>query len=388
MPLRVNNNIAAINSKRQLNANNRMLGQKLERLASGLRINRAADDAAGLSIREGMRAEISGLKVNVSNAEQATNLIQVAEGSLNEVNAILVRMRELAVQSSSSTVTDQNRESIQAEFSQLTQEIDRIAQATSYNSQTLLTGFGNTVNDGSSTAVSTSNATGVTDVRISGAESGTYTFVDDDASDGEVTLGNGTATQTIRLASQLDGSDVATGSQVVANFDRLGVQVTLAGASVEGATGAYSDGDLDGTTIQVDSGTGGSFQVGPTDSAFNRIEVNVGDMTATGSKLNLSSAGVASITDARSSITTIDLAITEVAAERGNLGAFQNRLSFTIAYTENEIENIQASEASISDADVAAEVTQFTRAQILSQASTAMLAQANVIPQNALALLQ
>ena len=388
MPLRVNNNIAAINSKRQLNANNRMLGQKLERLASGLRINRAADDAAGLSIREGMRAEISGLKVNVSNAEQATNLIQVAEGSLNEVNAILVRMRELAVQSSSSTVTDQNRESIQAEFSQLTQEIDRIAQATSYNSQTLLTGFGNTVNDGSSTAVSTSNATGVTDVRISGAESGTYSFVDDDASDGEVTLGNGTATQTIRLATQLDGSDVATGSQVVANFDRLGVQVTLAGASVEGATGAYSDGDLNGTTIQVDSGTGGSFQVGPTDSAFNRIEVNVGDMTATGSKLNLSSAGVASITDARSSITTIDLAITEVAAERGNLGAFQNRLSFTIAYTENEIENIQASEASISDADVAAEVTQFTRAQILSQASTAMLAQANVIPQNALALLQ
>ena len=388
MPLRVNNNIAAINSKRQLNANNRMLGQKLERLASGLRINRAADDAAGLSIREGMRAEISGLKVNVSNAEQATNLIQVAEGSLNEVNAILVRMRELAVQSSSSTVTDQNRESIQAEFSQLTQEIDRIAQATSYNSQTLLTGFGNTVNDGSSTAVSTSNATGVTDVRISGAESGTYTFVDDDASDGEVTLGNGTATQTIRLATQLDGSDVATGSQVVANFDRLGVQVTLAGASVEGATGAYSDGDLDGTTIQVDSGTGGSFQVGPTDSAFNRIEVNVGDMTATGSKLNLSSAGVASISNARSSITTIDLAITEVAAERGNLGAFQNRLSFTIAYTENEIENIQASEASISDADVAAEVTQFTRAQILSQASTAMLAQANVIPQNALALLQ
>ena len=388
MALRVNNNIAALNSKRQLSANNRMLGQKLERLASGLRINRAADDAAGLSVREGMRAEISGLKVNVSNAEQASNLLQVAEGSLNEVNAILVRMRELAVQSSSSTVTDQNRESIQAEFSQLTQEIDRIAQATVYNEQTLLTGFGNAVNDVSSSAVSTSNATGVTDVRISGAQTGTYTFVDANASDGEVTLGNGTATQTIRLATQLDGSDVATGSKIVANFDRLGVQVTLAGASVEGATGAYSDGDLDGTTIQVDAATGGSFQVGPTDSAFNRIEVNVGDMTATGSKLNLGSAGVASISDARSAITTIDVAITEVAAERGNLGAFQNRLSFTIAYTENEIENIQASEASISDADVAAEVTQFTRAQILSQASTAMLAQANVIPQNALALLQ
>ena len=388
MALRVNNNISALSARGQLNANNRVLGQKLERLASGLRINRAADDAAGLSVREGMRAEISGLKVNVSNAEQASNLLQVAEGSLNEVNAILVRMRELAVQSSSSTVTDQNRESIQAEFSQLSQEIDRIAQATVYNEQTLLTGFGNAVNDGTSTTVTASSTSGVTDVRISGAATGTYTFVDDDATDGLVTLGNGTVTQTISLSTQLDGSVVATGSEIIANFDRLGVQVKLAGAEVEDATGIYNDGDLDAQTIVVDSATGGSFQVGPTDSAFNRIEVNVGDMRASGSQLNMSNAGVASISDARTAITTIDLAITEVASERGNLGAYQNRLSFTIAYTENEIENIQASEASISDADVAAEVTEFTRAQILSQASTAMLAQANVIPQNALALLQ
>ncbi len=384
MPLRVNNNIAAINSKRQLNANNRMLGQKLERLASGLRVNRAADDAAGLSVREGMRAEISGLKVNVSNAEQATNLIQVAEGSLNEVNAILVRMRELAVQSSSSTVTDQNREAIQAEFSQLTQEIDRIAQATSYNNQTLLTGFGNRVDEGASTALD--EAKGVTDIRVSGAGAGTYTF--EDAEDGELTLGNGNVTQTIRLASQLDGDTVADGSKIIANFDRLGIQVTLAGDGIADSITAYTDDALNDAEIVIEEATGGSFQVGPTDSAFNRIEVSVGDMTATGDKLNLDAASVATISSARESITTIDLAITEVAAERGNLGAFQNRLSFTIAYTENEIENIQASEASISDADVASEVTEFTRAQILSQASTAMLAQANVIPQNALALLQ
>jgi flagellin len=116
MPLRVNNNIAAINSRRQLNANNRDLSTRLERLSSGLRINRAADDAAGLSVREGMRAEISGLKMNVLNAEQGSNLLQVAEGSLNEINAMLIRMRELAVQSASSTVNDSNRESIQAEY--------------------------------------------------------------------------------------------------------------------------------------------------------------------------------------------------------------------------------------------------------------------------------
>ena len=389
MPLRVNSNISAINARRHLSENNRTLGVKLERLASGLRLNRASDDAAGLAVREGFRAEISGLKVNVSNAEQATNLIQVAEGSLNEVSAILVRMRELSVQSSSSTFNDENREAIQAEFSQLTTEIDRIAYSTVYNEQSVLTGFGNVVKD-TSAALTASNDSGVTGIKISGASTGTYTFVDAGGADadGEVTLGNGTTTQTIRLATMLDGSDVATGTQVVANFDRLGVQVTLAGADVSTATGSYTDGDLNEQTIIVEAGQGGSFQVGPTDAAFNRLEIGIADMKATGNTLNLEPASVATITSARTAITSIDEAITAVAQQRGELGAFQNRLAFTISYTENEIENIQASEATISDADIAQEVTDFSRAQILSQAATAMLAQANVLPQNALALLQ
>ena len=386
MPLRVNNNIAAINSRRHLNSNNRILSTKLERLASGLRVNRAADDAAGLSIREGMRAEISGLKMNVSNAEQGANLIQVAEGSLNEINAIMIRMRELAVESANSTVTDTNRESVQAEFTQLTQEIDRIAQATAYNNQVLLTGYGNSVSTASS-VVTASNVSGVTDVKISGAAAGTYNFVDT-GSDSEITLGNGVVSQTIQVGTILDGSGVATGSQVVANFDRLGIQVTLAGDGVSNATGSYTDGDLTTQGIIIEAGTGGSFQVGPSDAAFNRIEINVGDMQATGANLGLGNASVGTISTARSAITIIDGSITTVAQQRGDLGAFQNRLAFTIAYTENEIENIQASEASISDADVASEVTDFTRAQILSQSATAMLAQANVLPQNALALLQ
>ena len=385
MPLRVNNNIAAINSRRHLNANTKTLSTRLERLSSGLRVNRAADDAAGLSVREGMRAEVAGLKVNVLNSEQATNLIQVAEGSLNETNAILIRMQELATQSSNSTITDQNREAIQAEFSQLTAEIDRIAQATTYNNQNLLTGFGNTVTN-ASTVVSASNTSGVTRVSISGASSGTYTFTD--AADDTITLGNGTVSQTISVGTIMDGGNVATGTQVVANFDRLGIQLTLAGSGVTGATGQYTQTDLDGQTIIVDQGTGGSFQVGPKDRAFNRIEVNISDMSATGEILNLNTASVATLTTSRSAITVLDNAIVEVAQQRGDLGAYQNRLNFTISYTENEIENIQASEASISDADIAEEVTSFTRAQILSQAATAMLAQANVLPQNALALLQ
>ena len=396
MPLRVNNNIAAINARRQLNANNRDLGIRLERLASGLRINSAADDPAGLSVREWMRAEISGLKMNNVNAEQASNIIQVAEGSLNEVNSILIRMRSLAVESSSSTVNNTNREAIQAEFTQLTAEIDRIAAATTYNNEPLLTGYGNTI-DTTSTALVDSNETGVTGIHISGAATGTYTFEDagGDAKDddGEITLGNGTISQTISISTQLDGDKVADGTQIVANFDRLGIQITLAGddglADDDAKkAGNYEDGDLDGKEIKIDSGVGGSFQVGPTDAAHNRIEVNIVDMSATGNNLGLAGSSVSTITDSRSAITEIDAAITTVAQQRGDLGAYQNRLGFAISYTQNEIENIQASEASISDADIAEEVTAFTRAQILSQAASAMLVQTNVMPQNALALLQ
>ncbi len=387
MPLRVNNNIAAINARRRLNANNTDLNLRLERLSSGMRLNRAADDAAGLSIREGMRAEISGLKMDLTNAEQGTNLLQVAEGSMNEINAMLIRMRELAVQSASSTVTDLNRQSIQAEYTQITAEIDRISNSTTYNDQVLLTGYGNHV-DSTSTAVTASAASGVVDMKISGATSGTYTFVDN-AGDSEITLGNGVVTQTISVGQILDSNlAVATGTSVVANFDRLGIQVTLAGHNVTNATGSYVDGRLNSQTLIVAAGTGGSFQVGPDDGINNRLEVSIIDMRATGQNLNLGITSVADISSSRSAITQIDQAITKVSNQRGEIGAWQNRLAFTVAYTENSIENIQNSEASISDADVAAEVTQFTRAQILSQAASAMLAQANTVPQTALSLLK
>ena len=370
MPLRINNNIAAMNAKRRLNANNRDLNLRLERLSSGLRVNRAADDAAGLSVREGMRAEISGLKMNVLNAEQATNLLQVAEGSLNEINAMMIRMRELAVQSSSSTMTDQNRQSIQAEYSQVLQEIDRISLSTTYNDQVLLTGFGNNI-DTASTTLTASSTSGVANLKISGASSGTYTFMDT-AGDSTVTLGNGVVTQT----------------SVVANFDRLGVQVTLAGHNAASATGSYVDGELDGQTIIINSGTGGSFQVGPDDGINNRIEATIPDMRASGPFINLNTTSVATINSSRSAITQIDQAITHTANVRGDQGALMNRLSFTVSFTENEIENIQSSESSISDADIADEVANMTRSQILSQAATAMLAQANAVPQTALQLLR
>ncbi len=151
MPLRVNNNIAAINTQRLISRNVNVLHRGLERLSSGLRVNRASDDAAGLAVSEGLRSEVARLGQNVRNAQQGSDLLQTAEGSLQEVNNMLVRMKELANQSATSTVNDTNRESIAAEFDQLVSAIDRIVEATTYNSSNLLTGFGNQVSSTAST---------------------------------------------------------------------------------------------------------------------------------------------------------------------------------------------------------------------------------------------
>ena len=386
MPLRVNNSIAAINTQRSISRNVNILDRQLERLSSGLRVNRASDDASGLVVSEGLRSEVARLGQNVRNAQQGSDLLQVAEGSLQEVNNMLVRMKELAIQSSSSTINDSNRESVAAEFNQLVSEIDRIAEATTYNNANLLSGFSNQVSAAASTAVTSSATTGVTRINISAVQAGTFTF-SDTAADGALTLGDGTVTQTLNMGTLLDGTIVATGTSVVANFDRLGIQVTLSGAATQGATGDYTDGELDGQTIVIEGGTGGSFQVGPDDTFFNRLEVGIPDLRATGVALNLGGTSVDSISSARQAISTIDQATSTISAARGDLGAVQNRLNFSIAFTEVEIENISASDATIRDADIAAEVTQFSRAQILVSASNAMLVQANVSSVSALSLL-
>ena len=389
LTLNVSHNIAALNTRRHMNINHKDLGTRLERLSSGLRVNRAADDAAGLSISEGFRAQISGLTMGRRNAEMGVNLLQVAEGSLHEVSAMLIRMRELAMQAASSTVNNLNRESIEAEATQLKQEIDRIAHSTVYNDKTLLSEFGNVVDESASTALTASATTGVTRIRLSGAVAmaGTYTFVDN-AGDGEVTLGNGTMSQTIRVSPLLDQDGVATGTTSVLNFDRLGIQVTVAGHGVNNATGSYVEGDLNGTTLVVDEGNGGSFQVGADGMAEDRVGVSLGDMRASGNTLNLNPVSLSTQSGAQAAIIRIDQAINKVANQRGLLGSVMNRLQHTISFTDNSIEGNTHSEAMIRDADFATEVTQLTRSQILTQATTAMLTQAHLTPQGSLTLLQ
>ena len=396
MPLRVNTNVPAINVQRHGRINNRNLAQRLERLSSGLRINRAADDAAGLSVSEGFRAQISGMMVGNRNTEMAINLIQTAEGALNEVSAMLIRMRELAVQSANSTINNANREALNSEVTQLANEIDRIARVTSYNEQTILSGFGNTADKDPTVSTSlASPTTGVTAIQLSSAAAGNYSFIDSDPTDNQITLGNGVATQTIDIGPGLDfdaaGGVVATGSSIIANFDRLGVTLTLSGGKpaegVNPATDGYRDGELDGTTLVVNQGLGGQFQIGPDNASSDRLEVNIRDMRASGVFLNLGTLSVSEQGTAQAAISRLDLAISNVAQVRGDLGAFQNRMGFSLRNQENSVENNTQSESGIRDADFAGEVSEFTKSQILVQSSTALLAQANVLPQNALSLI-
>ncbi|MBM3279157.1 MAG: flagellin [Candidatus Handelsmanbacteria bacterium] len=385
--INVNRNVAALNVRHHLNSNSKDLGTRLERLSSGMRINRASDDASGVPISEGFRAQLSGMSLGLRNAEMGSNLLQVAEGSLNEVSSVLIRIRELAMASANSTYNDDNRESLENEIFQLRQEIDRIALSTGYNGQRLLTGFGVNVDESQSTALTASATTGVVRVALAGAGEGTFTFVDG-AGDGELTLGNGVVTQTLNSSQLfLDGDTIATGTTAVANFDRLGVQVTLAGHQGAGASGSYVDGDLHGATIVVDGGTGGSFQVGADNVVEDRIEVGIEDMSASGSVLNLNILSVSSQAKAREALDTINAAIAEVARQRGKVGSVMNRLQHTISFTGNAIEGNTTSEATLRDADMATEVAAFTRTQILTQAATAMLAQANSAPQAVMTLL-
>ncbi|WP_433210027.1 flagellin [Dactylosporangium sp. CS-047395] len=284
MGLRINNNIAAQNAYRNLSVTDAQQSKSLEKLSSGYRINRAADDAAGLSISEGLRSQIGGLKVAVRNAQDGISVVQTAEGALTETHSILQRMRDLSVQASSTGSQDSDaRAAAQTEFSQLGAELDRIASTTAFGGQKLLQ---------------------------SGASAYTGTF-----------------------------------------------QV--------GANGSSSD------QIAVNLG-----------SAFGTSSLSGFDSTGLGvSTLDLTTSGTAAI-DA------IDKAIKGVSTARATLGAYQNRFEHTINNLNVAVENLSASESRIRDTDMAQEMVSFTRSQILTQAGTSMLAQANQAPQNVLSLLR
>ena len=284
MPVRIFNNVPSLNAQRILGTNNDRLASSVERISSGIRINRASDDAAGLAISEGLRSDIRTLRQAVRNSNDGISLINITEGALNEQASILIRLRELAAQASTGTVGSTERQTIQLEFSALRNEIDRISNVTEFNGQKLV--------DGS-------------------------------------------------LAS-----GVASGSQIM-------------------------------------------IQVGLDSGANSRINLNeqINLAAVTASSLSIDSLSVTTSAAALTALDSVNTAIGTVTQGRGKVGSVQNRLVRTVSNLSISIENLQAAESQIRDADIAEEVAMLTRNQIMVQASTAMVGQANLIPQSVLQLL-
>ena len=285
MAVRIFNNIPSLNAQRILGINNGRLAQSVERISSGIRINRGSDDAAGLAISEGLRSDIRALRQAVRNANDGVSLINVTEGALNEQSGILIRLRELASQAATGTVGSTERATIQLEFTALRNELDRISQTTEFNGQKLVEGS---------------------------------------------------------LAS------------TVTSTNHILIQVGLDSTSH--------------SRINLNS------------------EVDLGAMTSTG--LTIHQLSVTSADAALTALEQVNTSIGTLTAGRGKIGAVQNRLIRTISTISIAVENLSAAESAIRDADIAEEVALLTRNQILVQAATAMVGQANLIPQSVLQLLQ
>lgn len=383
--MRINHNIAALNTYRQLNAANNAQMKSMEKLASGLRINRAGDDAAGLAISEKMRAQVRGLDMAAKNSQDATSLIQTAEGALNETHAILQRMRELAVQASNGTNTDEDRNALHNELEQLKNEITRIGNQTEFNTQKLLDGsFGANVESNSTIF----KVTGVSSVTTSGGiKAGTYEISYDN--------GNGIYTAKATISNGSDGNDnieiilkandLADNGSGTIQFEVLDTEGN--GTGVIGLTvyvnAEYEKGSLDKNEIIV-SVTEQNFQIGA--NKGQTIGLSIRDMRT--DALGLTDTKIDTYDNAQKAISDIDTAIKIVSEERSRLGAYQNRLEHTINNLNTSSENLTAAESRIRDVDMAKEMMEQTKNAILSQAAQAMLAQANQLPQGVLQLLR
>jgi flagellin len=394
--MRINHNIAALNTYRQLNTAGNAQSKSMEKLSSGLAINRAGDNAAGLSISEKMRGQIRGLDQASRNAQDGISMIQTAEGGLNETHSILQRMRELSVQASNDTNNTDDREAIGEELLQLKDEIDRISKTTEFNGKKLLNGDLSATQSGGTatvgTALATTAAATVSKIDVSGAlGSETYTFAD--ATGGDLTL---TRSDGVSQTISLDATIGADGTMSL-NFNELGIELEITGASTKVA--ADIAGDLDTLDITTGANASASFAIGSNGTNDEKLAVSFSKMDSTtlgsglGSQISDKVTGAAnSIVDTKTKAdaltTVLDNAIKDVSKQRSTLGAAQNRLEHTINNLGTSSENLTAAESRIRDVDMAKEMMEQTKNSILSQAAQAMLAQANQQPQGVLQLLR
>ena len=389
--MRINTNLMALNAQNKLRVNQSNVEKSIQKLSSGLRINSAADDAAGLAISEKMRAQVRGLRQAQDNAQDGISLIQTAEGALQQTTDILQRMRELVIKAQNTGVlTDNDRTSITSELSTLRDEIDRIATSTTFNSKKLLNG---------ELAVQRAEkggtfSAGIVDV-VNAIVDTTYTITAKIGEKAYVTFKDIETGELVSYQSDVIMEQTMTGK---INFSDAGISINFWKNEV-----ALKK--LDNQTIITSSINGkikednkpkkcnkADFKIGANTYTEDILSIGIGDMSSTG--LNVLDNGekfsidISTTDEANKVLDAVDFALDTVADQRGRLGAIQNRMEYAISNLTATEENLTAAESRIRDVDMSAEMVKFTKNSILNQSAMAMLAQANQLPQQVLTLLQ
>ncbi|WNH51941.1 flagellin [Stenotrophomonas oahuensis] len=405
----INTNVMSLNAQRNLSTSGSSLATTIQRLSSGLRINSAKDDAAGLAISERFSTQIRGLDVAVRNANDGISLAQTAEGAMVEIGNNLQRIRELSVQSANATNSDSDRDALNAEVKQLVSEIDRVSRQTNFNGTKLLDGsFGGAlfqVGADSGQTIGINSIVNASANALGGAKFDSNSFTigaETDANNADVkitgmaitgadgksyTLGEINVKAGVDAAATQKATAAAVAAAINEKMDQTGVY-----ASVDGTTA----GKINMTSVQNSVDAEGTFNaIGLTAGTYTGGVTAPGAYTATtaaqGAALTnnfASDLDISSVAGAQQALSIVDKALTAVNSSRADMGAIQNRFTSTIANLNTTSENLSASRSRIRDTDYAKETAELTRTQILQQAGTAMLAQANQSPSSVMSLLQ
>lgn len=380
----INTNVLSLNTQRNLSRSNSALATSMERLSSGLRINSAKDDAAGLAISERFTTQIRGMNVAIRNANDGISLSQTAEGALSAVGDNLQRIRELAVQSSNATNSNTDRNALQAEVTQLLNEIDRVGNQTAFNGKKLLDGsFSGQVFQVGANAGETITLSAIVDANtaalgsVSQATGGALSVAASTLTGFATAIASGGVTINGVNIGAISGASSAAerAGQLVNAINNVSAQSGV-GASYDTATGQMTL--VSAAVITVAGTTNSATVAGWANAAIGAVTTTTG----------IDTLSVGSYAGAQLAIQQIDSALSSVNSVRADLGAIQNRFSSTVSNLQNASENLSASRSRVRDTDFAAETAELTRSQILKQAGTAMLAQANQAPQSVLSLLR
>ena len=393
----INHNMNALNAHRNMGVNNTNAGKSMEKLSSGLRINRAGDDAAGLAISEKMRGQIRGLEQSSRNAADGISMIQTAEGALNETTNILQRMRELAVQASNDTNTSSDREEIQKEIDALTEEVDRIANNTEFNTQKLLNGnktgkAGEVVKEAIAEVqgeFKITLKTALTDkdsITIDGKTGNLTGKTITNENDLEQALGSLFSDYTFEVTAGHDSKEIIVKQKIGSYKDEIEVKVNGKEDTIDSVRT-----DVKGVTERELQESEGKVTVQVGANANQSMSIEIGDMRAEALGIKTvkgETLSVETAEDANKAIEVFDAALNAVSSQRANLGAVQNRLEYTISNLDNTAENLTSAESTLRDVDMAKEMMEYSKNNILNQAAQAMISQANQQPQNVLQLLR